>query len=255
MARKKRRNAGEGYISHGARKDGRYCGFLTIGWQNGRRLRKWFYGATAAEVRDRLLKARSELKAGLPVAPERQTVEQFLERWLKDAVAPSVRPLTLEQYQQHASLYLIPAFGKTLLPKLHPAEIQRFIADRLAGGLSPRTVRISLFVLRRACAQAVKWGVLGRNPVDAVDLPKLNQRPIKTFTQEQARALLAAVRGDSFEPAYLLALLCGLRRGELLALAWKDVDFEGSTLAVHRALERIGGRLEFVEPKATAAAA
>lgn len=245
MARK--RNAGEGSIFE--RCDGRWEARISLGWANGRRVRRSFYGDTMAEVNALLLKARADHAAGLPVKAEKQTVSQFLTRWLRDAVAPSVRALTLEQYEQHARLYLVPAFGQKPLQKLYPSDVQRFVAERLAAGLSPRTVRISLFVLSRALAQAVKWNVIARNPVDAVDLPKAERPPVKTFSETQARALLVAVKGDPAEPAYLLALVCGLRRGELLALKWEDLDFDRGTLAVHRALERIGTRLQFVEPK------
>lgn len=242
-----KRNAGEGSIFQ--RADGRWEARISLGWLNGRRVRRSFYGETMAEVNALLLNARADHAAGLPVKVESQTVGQFLKRWLHDAVAPSVRALTLEQYEQHVRLYLSPAFGQAPLQKLYPADVQRFIAARLAAGLSPRTVRISLFVLSRALRQAVKWNLIARNPVDAVDLPKAGRPAVKTFSEDQARSLLAAVKGDPFEPSYLLALLCGLRRGELLALKWEDLDFDAGTLAVHRALERIRGRLEFVEPK------
>jgi len=214
MARK--RNAGEGLIRQ--RSDGRWEARISLGWLNGKRVRRSFYGETMAEVKALLLKARADHAAGLPVKAENQTVSQFLERWLRDTVTPSVRALTLEQNEQHARLYLVPAFGQKPLQKLYPPDVQRFIAERLASSLSPRTVRISLFVLSRALAQAVKWNLIARNPVDAVDLPKADRPPVKTFSEDQARALLATVKGDPAEPAYLLALLCGLRRGELLAL-------------------------------------
>lgn len=243
----KKRGQNEGSIFQ--RGDGRWEARISLGWQNGKRIRRSFYGATMAEVNALLLKARADHAAGFPVKVETQTVGRFLERWLDDAVAPSVRALTLEQYVQHFRLYLAPAFGQTQIQKLYPADIQRFIAERLADGLSPRTVRISLFVLSRALAQAVKWNLTARNPVDAVDLPRANRPTVNTFSEGQARALLAAVQSDPAEPAYLLALLCGLRRGEILALKWEDLNFEAATLAVRRALQRIGSRLEFVEPK------
>jgi len=87
MAR--RRNAGEGSIFE--RADGRWCAQLDLGWENGKRRRKCVYGATAQEVQDALLKARADLAAGLPVAVEKQTVGQFLDRWL-EAIRSSVRP-------------------------------------------------------------------------------------------------------------------------------------------------------------------
>lgn len=249
MAKLKARGAGEGSIFQ--RKDGRWCGQIDLGWQNGKRARKLIYGKTAAEVQEALLKARADRAAGLPIAVERQNVEQFLTRWIDRSVRPSVRPLTLEQYEQHVRLYLTPAFGRLPLAKLHSAEIQDFIARQLLKGLSARTVRLSLFVLRRACAQAVKWHTLARNPVDDVDLPPAGRVPVRTFTEVQARTLLTTVRGDPAEPALMLALLCGLRRGELLALDWKGIDFEAGTLSITRALNRVGEKLVFSEPKST----
>jgi integrase len=245
VARKRGPNEGSVF----QRADGSWEARISLGWANGKRVRRSFYGNTMAEVNAFLLKARADHASGLPVKPEAQTVSQFLARWLRDAAAPSVRALTLEQYEQHVRLYLVPAFGQRPLQKLYPPDVQRFIAERIAAGLSPRTVRISLFVLSRALAQAVKWNLIARNPIDAVDLPKADRPPVKTFSEQQARALVATVKGDAAEPAYLLALLCGLRRGELLALKWEDLDLGAATLAVHRALERIGTRLEFVEPK------
>ena len=108
MARK--RNAGEGSIFQ--RADDRWCAQLDLGWENGKRRRRYIYGATAAEVQDALLKARSDQAAGLPIAVERQTVAQFLDRWLEDSVKPSVRPATHQQYFQHVRLYLSPSLGR-----------------------------------------------------------------------------------------------------------------------------------------------
>ena len=91
---------------------------------------------------------------GLPVAMERQTVTQYLERWLEDSVRPSVRPLSWESYSQQVRLYLSPAFGRISLAKLNAQHVRAFIADRLKAGLSARTVKYSLVILKLALAQA-----------------------------------------------------------------------------------------------------
>jgi len=124
MARR-RRNHGEGSIFQ--RTDGRWCAQLDLGWQGGKRQRKYIYGATAAEVQDELLKARTDQSQGLPVAVERQTVAQYLERWLEDAVKPSVRPLTFEQYRQHVRLYLALLLGHHRLSKLAVQHVRTFV--------------------------------------------------------------------------------------------------------------------------------
>ena len=95
MTRKRRRGQSEGSVFQ--RKDGRWCANLSLGWESGRRKRKSFYGATAAEVQHQLLKARSDYSRGLPVAVERQKVAQYLECWLEDSARVSTRPRTFER--------------------------------------------------------------------------------------------------------------------------------------------------------------
>jgi integrase len=172
MARK--RNAGEGSIFQ--RLDGRWCAQLDLGWQGGKRARKYIYGATASEVQDTLLKARAARAAGLPVAVERQTVRQFLADWLDNSVKPSVRPLTHEQYSQHTRLYLAPLLGHHRLDKLVPQHVRAFIKQKLLDGLSPRTVQLSLVILRKALGQAVKDGLIARNVANVVDAPRWKRR-------------------------------------------------------------------------------
>ena len=93
-------------------------GSLNLGWENGKRKRRHFYAATAAEVRDELLKARSDQSCGLPVSVERQTVKESLDHWLAESVKSSVRPATYQQYHQHVRLYLGPSLGGHKLSKL-----------------------------------------------------------------------------------------------------------------------------------------
>ncbi len=248
----KKRNRQEGSI-YQRQSDGRWVGVLDIGWQNGKRRRKSFYGATAREVQDALLKARTDKSQGLPVATERQMVRQFLERWLQDSVKPSVRPLTCEQYGQHVKLYLTPALGHIQLAKLAPQHVRAFLMERLGAGLSPRTVQLSLVILRRALGQAVKDGLVARNVATLVDGPRVERFNAQALSPEQARQFLDAARGTRFEALYVAAISVGLRMGEALGLSWPDIDFERRTLTVGRILSRIGrgngSTLQLVEPK------
>jgi integrase len=253
MARK--RNAGEGSIFE--RADGRWCAQLDLGWENGKRRRRYIYGVTAAEVQDALLKARSDQAAGLPIAVERQTVAQFLDRWLEDSVKPSVRPATHQQYFQHVRLYLSPSLGRHRLSKLSPQHVQAFVNERLKIGLSPRTVQLSLVILRHALDSAVKWDLVGRNVATLVDSPKVQRHEITPLDPQQARRFLEAARGERLEALYSVALSLGLREGEALGLRWIDLDLDARQLSIRQCLQRIGGKrfgtgpgkLQFVEPK------
>jgi site-specific recombinase XerC len=176
------------------------------------------YGATAQEVRDQLLQARSDRAAGLPVVVGRQTVAQFLQDWLENSVKPSVRPLTHEQYRQHVKLYLAPLLGHHRLSKLAPQHVRAFLKRKLEDGLSPRTVQLSLVILRRSLGQAVKDGLTGRNVAKLVDGPRVRHFEGQTLSPEDARALLDAAKGERFEALYTAALAVGLRMGEALGL-------------------------------------
>jgi integrase len=242
-----KRLRGEGSVW--LRADGRWCGAINLGWEHGKRRRKYFYGQTAEQVQVAILRARADLAQGLPVVAERQTVEEFLGRWLEDSVKPSVRPLTYEQYRQHVKLYLAPLLGRHQLAKLAPQHVRAFIKRKLADGLSPRTVQLSLVILRRALGQAVKDGLVGRNVAKLADPPRWKRPEIKPWEPAEAARFLDAIRTERLEAAYLLALSLGLRRGEVLGLRWSDVDLEGKTVTISQALARVGGKLEFIEPK------
>jgi len=242
-----KRLRGEGSVW--LRADGRWCGAINLGWEHGKRRRKYFYGQTAEQVQAAILRARADLAQGLPVVAERQTVEEFLGRWLEDSVKPSVRPLTYEQYRQHVKLYLAPLLGRHQLAKLAPQHVRAFIKRKLADGLSPRTVQLSLVILRRALGQAVKDGLVGRNVAKLADPPRWKRPEIKPWEPAEAARFLDAIRTERLEAAYLLALSLGLRRGEVLGLRWSDVDLEGKTVTISQALARVGGKLEFIEPK------
>src|SRR5512147_2545120 len=125
----KRRGKDEGSIHK--RRDGRWVGSINLGWKNGKRQRKHFFAATRNEVQQKLTKALRTHQQGLPVAHERQTVEQFLKRWLTDVCEPSVRARTLESYQATVRLHIVPELGPIQLTKLTPQHVQSLIKAKL----------------------------------------------------------------------------------------------------------------------------
>jgi len=253
MAKKRGQNEGSIF----KRKDGRWAATISLGWHDGRRARKHFYGATAEAVREQLDRAKHDVRQGRPVAVEHQTVGEFLDSWLEESVKPEVRPLTFQQYHQHARLYLKPSLGKLKLAKLGPQHVLSFRNARLKDGLHPRTVELSLIVLRRALAQALKWNLVTMNAAQAVEFPKYERREVEPWTPEQARIFLEAAAGERLGALYAVALSLGLRRAEALGLRWQDVNFEKRTLTVAQQVERVGGprvdgghsTLEFAPPK------
>ena len=167
----------------------------------------------------------------------------------QDAARPSIRPRTYITYESYIRIHLNPAIGHIRLQRLGPADVQRLLNAKLAAGLSPRTVHHIRAVLRSALNQAVRWSLLARNPAALVDAPRVPQSETQVMGPGDARSFLLAVRGDRLEALFTLALAMGLRQGEALGLSWADVDLDRATLSVRYALQRIGGRLQLVEPK------
>ena len=242
-----RRAPHEGTIRR--RGDGRWESAVHLGYRDGKRIRKSFYGKTRREVQQKLVVALRDLQRGVAPTDDRRTTGQLLDRWLEDVAKATVRPRTFVSYSQTVRLHLRPTLGRAPLSKLSPQQVQALLNSKLTSGLSPRSVGIIHAVLRRALNQAVKWDLVPRNVATLVQPPRAPRAEITPLTPDQARVFLDAVRGDRLEALYSVGLALGLRQGEVLGLAWTDVDLEAGTLRVAHALQRVNGRLELVEPK------
>jgi integrase len=233
---KRRRGRHEGTIFQ--RNDGRWTAALDLGWEQGRRQRKHFYGATRAEVRDKLTRALGEVQRGGVVdADERITVAAYLDHWLTTL---SVRRKTARSYQQFVALHLKPALGRIRLTKLTPAHVRTLLAEKEQSGLSARTVTLMRDVLRIALNQAVTDGAVPRNVAALVKRPKPTRRQGPILGAEQASVLLGRIQGTRLAPVITIGLALGLRLGEVLGLQWACVDLEAGTIQVERGLETLG---------------
>jgi integrase len=237
MAKSKRRGAGEGLIR--LRKDGRWEARLTLGWEGGKRRMKSYFAATQAEVQEKLLAARSDLSRGLLISAKAQTVGAFLDDWLLRSLKPRAKARAFESFSTITRLHIKPMLGGVPLHKLSPQHIQRLLHDKSATGLAPQTVSNIKTVLRSALAQALKWSLVSRNSAALVDAPRIPRKQVVPFDAEQAGRLLEAAKGSRYEAVYQLALMLGMRRGELLGLRWTDVDLDGRALRVSQSLQRI----------------
>ena len=197
----------------------------------GKRKRRWHtFTGTKRAAQIECARLISQLSCGTYLEPNKTTVAQFLDRWLYD-IKPRVTPKTHERYEQVCRKNIAPLLGAVALPKLNPVQISQAYAKALAsgrrnghGGLSPRTVHHMHVILKGALAQAVKWEMLVRNPADAVDPSKACRATMQTYDLAQTAELIEAVRGKRVFVPTILAVLCGLRRGEIAALRWRNVD-------------------------------
>lgn len=243
-----KRGQNEGSISK--RKDGRWVARFTIGYEGGKQRRKCLYGKTRAEVQEKLTEALRSRQIGLPVTNDRMTFGQYLDRWLVEAAKPSIRPRTYSSYEQLIRVHIAPVLGRIKLTKLTPGDIQALYNQKLEEGLSPSSVRKIHAVVRRSLEVAFKWQLVPRNVATLTNPPRVKHFEVKPLLPEQARAFLETVKGDRFEALYTVAMALGLRRGEVLALRWENIDLEAGTLRVCHTLHNLkGGGWKLAEPK------
>ncbi|MBV9707883.1 MAG: site-specific integrase [Chloroflexi bacterium] len=199
-------------------------------------------------MQEKLKIALRDQQQGMLIATPQQTTQQFLSQWLESYRA-SVRIRTYERYEQFIRLQLIPAIGHIQLQKLTAQHIQNMYT-KLVKHLSSSTVNALHNMLHKALKDGVRWGVLARNVCDNVDVPRRAYYEIKPLDADQAKALLKAAAGDILEALWVLAITTGMRRGEILALKWQDINFEQAMLQVRRIFTRApGSRYIESEPK------
>jgi integrase len=238
-----KRNAnGEGTIYH--RKDGRYeaaAYFLTTA---GIRKRIRVYGTTRAEVAEKLVAVQAQAHRGIPVPDRMPRLGNYLDYWLKEVVKPNRRPKTHELYELTVRLYLRPALGTRPLNKLSVPMVQTFLNQQLAQGHSLRKVQVMRTVLSAALTRAMREEVLSRNVARLVELPAWIRGEVHPWTADEAKQFLSAARSHPLYPAYLLLMLYGLRRGEVLGLRWQDIDVNAGEIHIRQQLQRLNTGLQ-----------
>jgi integrase len=239
-----RRGHHEGTIRH--RPDGLWEARLSL--PNGKR--KSVYGKTRRDVQDKLRAAQRDLDAGLDITARRLTLAQFLERWLSASIKPSVKVKTYEGYESILRVRVVPRPGGKPLARLTALDVQALYADLEAAGLSNRSTHHTHRVLRQALSQAVRWGLIARNPCDGATPPRPRRAEMHVLTQGQVAVFLDAMRDHPSHALYVLAVTTGMRQGELFGLKWADVQLDEGKLMVRRALQRQNeAGLVFIEPK------
>jgi integrase len=242
----KKRGNGEGSITR--RKDGLYMARYTVETATGTK-RKTLYGKTRRAVDEKLTKAKADRNRGLVFDADNLTLGNYLERWIHDSVRNTVRQRTWERYEQIVRVHLKPALGRVKLKNITPTHARALYREKLDTGLAPRTVNYIHTTLSKALNDAVSDGLIPRNPTSGVKAPKPVKKEIHPLSPEQVKAFLEAARGDRFEGAYVVALHCGLREGEILGLKWSDVDLNAEILQVRRTLSEARAGQRFEPPK------
>lgn len=229
----------------------RWVGIYTAGRDStGNRIRPKVNARTKTEARRRLRALQREAVDGQPAPNGAVRLGAFLDRWLDEVVPLRVSsPNTIDNYRWAVNQHIKPALGTRRLRDLTPDDIDAFLRAKREARLGPSSVMRIRAVLVQALRHAERYGYVGRNVAALVDLPRAPQTEGRSLTVEQARKLLDAAKNDRLEAAIWCGLLLGLRPGELLGLAWADVDLDNARLTVRRSLKRERGVLRLGDPK------
>ena len=225
-----KRSNGEGSVRENKAR-GRWEGRITTGMDpEGKPVRRMVTGRTRREVLDRMREAQDATESGLDPAPVDLTVRRFLEQWVRDVLPGTVAATTEEQYANIVRLYIIPTIGQKRLRTLRAMDVAGMLRQLDEAGKAPNTRRLARSVLRRALRWAEAEGMVARNVAALANGVKIGRpdNADKALTVAEARQLLAHVSGDRFEAAIVVGLSLGLRRGEILGLAWDDLDLDAT---------------------------
>lgn len=271
-----RRGNGEGSIYP---VPGGYRAFVWVTTPDGTRKRKYVKRKTYEETRKAWLELHAKGQAG-PVSSNVLKLADFMDYWLREVVEPELAPLTASTYETMVRLYIKPYLGAKRLDKIQVRDVRLWLnklrrtcqccaQDKDAKRKQPRccavrkccsqfpserTIKDARGVLRSVLNTAISEEIINKNPASAVRLSAKRKRKIQPWSVEEARSFLESARqdGDALYAAYVLILVLGLRKGELLGLTWDRVDLERAELDVSRQLQRVKRQLHHRETKTEA---
>lgn len=243
----KRRPAGDGMVRR--REDGRWEGRIVIGHkENGEPLFRHVYAKNQKALLDKLHQNIECYRDVELTEDSRMTLSEWLDRWLTEYKAGTVRPGTLEGYRRYIEYYIKPQLGDKQISLLSQQDIQRMYRRLKTEGrihehpemghqLSDSMVRHIHSTLHAALKDAVQAYVIPRNPTEGTTAPKPNYKPKRILTRAELDDFLTVVEQDEvWRDFFQTELMTGLRRGEICGLQWSDFDEEGGTLKVCRTL-------------------
>ena len=200
--------------------------------------KEYYFKRQEAAVK-KLHQAQYEKSQGILATGPQQTVKQYMEYWLEEMHRSDIRRNTYVLYRGLLKNHVLPALGHIKLQKLMPEDIQVLYARMQKEEYAAETVRAIHRMLHKALSDAVDWSRVSRNVCDKVKQPRPSEYEYQTLTKDQALKLIAVAKGTYLETLILLAIVTGMREGELLGLKWGDMDFEEGSLTIKRKICRI----------------
>ena len=249
----KRRPSGDGMVRK--REDGRWEGRIVVGHKkNGDSIFRYISAPTQKELSVKL-RQLTEAYKGVDLTEEsNMSLSVWLDKWLDEYMAATLRPTTLNGYRRSLELHVKPYLGNKTLSKITAVDLRSLYRslqetgrvhprDGQSPGLSARTVHGIHTTLHHALKTAMEQNLIPNNPAAEVDPPKFDGAPMKILTEAQLDAFMRVIEKDAFwHDFFYTAVTTGLRRGEICALRWEDFDTKQETLHVRRTLHKEKGK-------------
>lgn len=217
---------------------------------NGKRTQKWKTFRTKKQAENYLNETVNQVERGVYIKPSKMTFTDFSNKWLSEYAKVNLSPVTFESYDLILKKHLQPELGKIGIAQVKPDQIQGYYANKLEDGLSAMTIHHHHAILHEVYKFAMKWGVAAHNPADATDPPKPQKREMNVWNQNEVQAFLEHAKETEYYILFYTSLFTGMRRSELLALRWSDVDLLGMQVSVNRSIHLLkGNEIVYREPK------
>lgn len=230
---------------------------ITIGYKaDGKPKRKTVTGKTQADVIAKVNELKHTITTGDYKEPSKMTLSAWFEIWHKDYLIDT-KPRTRDEYKRIFDTHIIPALGNKQLVKITGADVQSLCNNlknhRSNDPLSPKRIKDVHSVLHSCLETALENDYIKRNPADHTKLPKVKQKEIKPFDEDQITAFLKQIQGHKYEDLFITALFTGLRESELCGLTWDCVSFSTNEITVKQQLQKIDGVFQLVSTKTDSA--
>ena len=236
--RRKKRGAGEGTVYYDPKRE-RWIVQMPPDPLTGKRTSR--SAKTEREALEIKRQLEAEQRDGRDLTTKQPTLAQFAATWLEDVIKPNRRATTHDNYEVTLRAYVLPMLGKHKLAALTPALLQRW-ANQLAQQRAPGTVHGAHARLHALLNVAVAWRYIASNPAEHVELPPLTQSRASAYTVKEAQILLASLGEWRLATLMWVLVLLGLRKGEALGLAWRNLDWEAATLEISQQVQQVNGK-------------
>jgi integrase len=238
---------------HIRKRGNRWCIIVDEKGDGGERKRRWYSGfKTKAEAAAKCAELVHAQNTGSYTAPAKLTVATLLERRMAIwETKREISPETAQRYRELAANQIRPHIGDVPVQKLKPGALEAWHGMLLTTGLAPRTIQAAHRLLGKALKEAQRDGLVVQNVASLISPPKHDDdEEVVIVTEDRIAALLDNIKGHAIAPRIVVALFVGLRRGELLALRWRDIDLDAGVLHVRESLN--GRSKRFKAPKTKA---